>query len=144
MTPQIQASNKKAGLETDEAEQSSHTTCLNPCKSTTNQTTVKWFGVKLFNSLPKHIRNITSTPVDQFKRSLDKFLATIEDLPLLQSGVDNGRANRSNHIFYCVPPISCFSVNISEHTTYGFSNYSPSGEALPRRRTTERLAISGI
>ena len=35
---------------------------------------VRCFGVKLFNALPKHIRNITKTTTDNFKLRLDQFL----------------------------------------------------------------------
>ena len=67
------------------------------------QQTVKVHGAKLFNSLPSSLRNTTNTTVEHFKFKLDKFLTTVEDLPLLQSGAHNGRANGSNHIFDCVP-----------------------------------------
>ena len=38
-------------------------------------------AVKLFNALPKQIRNITECPVDAFKSQLDKFLDTVPDEP---------------------------------------------------------------
>ena len=38
-------------------------------------------GPKLFNSLPKEIRNITKCTKEVFKKLLDKFLATIPDEP---------------------------------------------------------------
>ena len=44
------------------------------------------FGIKgprLFNCLPKQIRNTTNVTVDKFKSQLDKFLATIPDEPLI-------------------------------------------------------------
>jgi len=104
------------------------------------QQTVKVHGAKLFNSLPMSLRNTTNSTVEQFKHKLDKFLTTIEDLPLLQSGAHNGRANGSNHIYDCVPNPD---LNI-EHNTSGFSNNSMSGQALSTRRQTVRPAISGI
>ena len=38
-------------------------------------------GPRLFNSLPNHIRNITSCSVDSFKHALDKHLKSIIDQP---------------------------------------------------------------
>ena len=40
-------------------------------------------GAKLFNALPKSVRNLTRTSVDEFKVALDKFLQTIPDEPKL-------------------------------------------------------------
>ena len=103
------------------------------------QQTVKVHGAKLFNSLPKHIRNTTNSTVEHFKSKLDKFLQSVEDLPLLQSGVNNDRASGSNHIFDSTP-----SLNNSEPAYYGDTNNSLPGETLSRRRRSEVLAISGI
>ena len=100
------------------------------------QQSVKCFGVKLFNSLPTSIRNITNTKVDYFKSKLDQFLKTVEDKPLLRSGVHNGRNNNSNHLF------DNNDSNNFEHTIHGVPNVYPPGEFLPRRRPTEELAIS--
>jgi hypothetical protein len=57
---------------------------------------VRCFGVKLFNSLPKQIRNITSTDLTSFKSALDQFLKGVEDKPLLRSAANNGTHNNSN------------------------------------------------
>ena len=38
-------------------------------------------GPRLFNALPKSIRNLTKVPVDEFKSKLDVFLQTIPDEP---------------------------------------------------------------
>ena len=38
-------------------------------------------GPKLFNALPREIRNITEVQVDTFKHHLDKLLTTIPDQP---------------------------------------------------------------
>lgn len=38
-------------------------------------------GPRIFNSLPKHIREITSCPVNNFKIHLDKFLKALPDKP---------------------------------------------------------------
>ena len=50
---------------------------------TIREGTFQIHGAKLFNSLPKSVRNITRTSVDEFKVALDKFLQTIPDEPKL-------------------------------------------------------------
>ena len=40
-------------------------------------------GPKLFNSLPREIRNISGCELDEFKRKLDKYLKTVPDEPLV-------------------------------------------------------------
>jgi len=42
-------------------------------------------GVKLFNAMPKQIREMTNIPLQTFKRALDKHLALIPDEPLLHN-----------------------------------------------------------
>ena len=97
----------------------------------------KCFLVKLFNSLLKHIRNTTNAKLEFFKHKLDRFLETVEDMPLLRSGANNSRNNNSNHIF----DYSHDSLNDLEQPIYGAPNCSPPGEILLRRRPTEELAI---
>ena len=40
-------------------------------------------GPKLFNCLPKHLRNLSGCSKDFFKNNLDKFLSTLPDEPQL-------------------------------------------------------------
>ena len=40
-------------------------------------------GAKLFNALPKHVRDITNVNIEIFKTALDAFLKTIPDEPLI-------------------------------------------------------------
>ena len=103
------------------------------------QQSVKCFGVKLFNSLPKYIRNITNTSIDTFKFKLDKFLQHVEDMPLLRSGARNGRY--SNHLF---DHHHLTSLNDLEQTILGASNSTPVGDNanLLRRLPAEELTIS--
>ena len=42
-------------------------------------------GARLFNNLPKNIRNLTNCSKDRFKRTLDDFLRNVPDQPLLLS-----------------------------------------------------------
>ena len=41
----------------------------------------RWKGIRLFNSLPMHIRNITACPPLVFKKQLDLHLSPILDCP---------------------------------------------------------------
>ena len=43
------------------------------------QQSIKCLGTKLFNKLPKMIRNTTNASIDAFKSMLDKYLRSIED-----------------------------------------------------------------
>ncbi|KAK3860833.1 hypothetical protein Pcinc_033140 [Petrolisthes cinctipes] len=54
-------------------------------------------GARLFNCLPKNVRNISGVATDTFKRELDKFLATIPDQPGIP-GYTSSRPATSNSI----------------------------------------------
>ena len=59
-------------------------------------------GPKLFNSLPKYLRNISKVSVEEFKEKLDKYLELIPDEPnvegLTPSACDMFTAAPSNSI----------------------------------------------
>jgi hypothetical protein len=40
-------------------------------------------GARIFNSLPKSVRNLTRTSIDDFKSKLDKYLETLPHEPKL-------------------------------------------------------------
>ena len=42
-------------------------------------------GAKIFNSLPKSIRNLNGTDIDEFKSKLDKYLELLPDEPKLEN-----------------------------------------------------------
>ena len=48
----------------------------------------RWGSIRLFNSLPMHLRSISSCSVLRLKTQLDIFLGSVEDLPSL-SGFNN-------------------------------------------------------
>ena len=54
-------------------------------------------GQKLFNALPRSLRNITGCKVDTFKRELDKFLSTIPDEPRIR-GYEQYSRTESNSL----------------------------------------------
>ena len=50
---------------------------------TLSYNTFGWRSIRLFNSLPMHLRSISSCSVLRFKTQLDIFLGSVEDLPCL-------------------------------------------------------------
>ena len=50
---------------------------------TIREISVQVNGAKIFNSLPKSIRNMKRLSIDEFKFSLDKYLETLPDEPKL-------------------------------------------------------------
>ena len=91
------------------------------------QQTIRCFGAKLFNCLPKYIRNITNSTVEHFKSKLDQFLKTVEDQTILQTYC-------SNHIYDCLNPL-----NNLEHTSHGVPNIPP-----PRLNSAQETDKWGI
>ena len=59
-------------------------------------------GPRIFNSLPKHIRNISGVSVDTFKYKLDQFLRTVPDKPTVD-GYCGMRAAPSNSLIDVIP-----------------------------------------
>ena len=59
-------------------------------------------GARIFNSLPKHIRNTTRVSTDEFKEKLDIFLQTLPDEPkfanYVPSASNQSDASPSNSI----------------------------------------------
>ena len=63
--------------------------------------TISLHGVQLFNMLPRCIREITDITIDDFKTSLDIFLGTIPDEPLL-NGYTARRRKESNSLLHMI------------------------------------------
>ena len=59
-------------------------------------------GPRLFNSLPREIRELTDVSVDTFKRSVDKFLSMIPDMPSVP-GYAGRRPAKSNSLLDMIP-----------------------------------------
>ena len=55
-------------------------------------------GAKLFNCLPKNVRNITAVSLSTFKRALDNFLATVPDEPQMPGHTASRRAETNSII----------------------------------------------
>ena len=61
-----------------------------------------YHGARLFNALPKDLRNLTNCSTLSFKNKLDKFLAQIIDQPLVD-GYTSGRQAPSNSLLHQIP-----------------------------------------
>ena len=73
------------------------------------QQTIKSLGTKLFNKLPKSIRNMTNTSIDAFKSMLDKYLKSIEDLTSL--------GNTQPNWLYSSRPATVYEESPSQHSS---------------------------
>ena len=58
----------------------------NPAQSL-QENAITVFGPRLYNSLPKYLRDIESVKTEKFKFELDEFLDTIPDLPKMPNYV---------------------------------------------------------
>ena len=72
-------------------------------------------GARLFNVLPKQIRNLTNCSVNQFKNSLDTVLNNIPDLPLVR-GYTAARSTESNSIVHQITFTRSQSMEIPPHS----------------------------
>ena len=68
-----------------------------PNNSRLRDSTLNIQGAKLFNAMPKNIRNLKNIPVEKFKNALDKHLQTIPDEPQIR-GYTGCRRVDSNSI----------------------------------------------
>ena len=64
----------------------------NPAQSL-QENAITVFGPRLYNSLPKYLRDIKSVKTEKFKFELNKFLDTIPDLPKMPNCVTASRSN---------------------------------------------------
>ena len=64
----------------------------NPAQSL-QENAITVFGPRLYNSLPKYLRDIQNVKTEKFKFELDKFLDTIHDQPKLPSYVTASGCN---------------------------------------------------
>ena len=64
----------------------------NPAQSL-QENAITVFGPRLYNSLPKYLRDIESVKTEKFKFELDKFLNTIPDQPKMPNYVTASGSN---------------------------------------------------
>ena len=79
-----------------------------------HQSSLPVHGIKLFNAMPKHIRDMTNVSIAKFKRALDAHLALIPDHPLIvgytarkqtvNNSIVNNMPKKASSV--AVPPIS--------------------------------------
>ena len=70
-----------------------YVTNRNPAQSLSNKNTITVFGPRLYNSLPKYLRDIESVKTEKFKFELDKFLELIPDEPKMPNNVTAAGSN---------------------------------------------------
>ena len=68
--------------------------------SNARQSTLAMKGVKIFNMLPKEIRDVNSLKVDSFKNCLDEYLSNVLDQPTIPG---SGRAATTNSLLCQLP-----------------------------------------
>ena len=76
------------GLETMKSERRGREVVIKPARGkqsiqTLRENSFQVNGAKVFNSLPKKIRNLTNIPLEEFKSKLDSYLETLPDEPQL-------------------------------------------------------------
>ena len=64
----------------------------NPAQSL-QENAITVFGPRLYNSLPKYLRDIESVKTEKFKFELEKFLDTIPDQPIMSNHVTTSGSN---------------------------------------------------
>ena len=77
-------------------------------------------GARLFNAMPKQIREMTNTPLLNFKRALDKYLALVPDEPLLPSYTAFRRADTNSivHMQKVLLLLTHFRSNTVQEASY--------------------------
>ena len=63
-------------------------------------------GARLFNCLPKHIRDLRHVPLEKFKNALDTYLAKVPDEPLIV-GYTASKRTSSNCLYDMVKFSGC-------------------------------------
>ena len=102
--------------------------------------TLRVHGAKIFNKLPKEIRNLTSTTVHQFKSMLDCHLRSRVDVPLPSNAQHTGwqRTNQPTNLptNQNTPPIPVAMLpditSDEQHTTESLTNPIPENQ-MPAR-----------
>ena len=69
-----------------------YTTNRNPAESL-QENAITLFGPRLYNSLPKYLRDIESVKTEKFKFELNKFLELIQDEPKMSNYVTASGSN---------------------------------------------------
>ena len=67
-------------------------------------------GAKLFNALPKDVRELKNVPLAKFKSALDAFLSKVPDEPQI-AGYTAGRRTSSNCVYHLAEFSGCFGAN---------------------------------
>ena len=100
---------------------------------------IRCYGVKLFNALPKEVRNITNTTTDKFKNALDRSLQCVADIPYLRSGVNNSSANSNQYVSPTNQSYNPFTIETAEQITASPSIH-PTQETQGEQQLLRRLS----
>ena len=98
----------------------------------TKRQSIRCYGVKLFTSLPKVVRNIANTTTEKFKNALGRLLQCVADIPYLRSGVNNSSANSNQYVSPTNQSYNPITIETAKQITASTSNlfkhiYIPGG-----------------
>ena len=79
---------------------------LNGKTAKLREASLAYQGAKLFNALPKEIRELKQLPFDKFKTALDVFLSKVPDEPQIV-GYTAGRRASSNCVYDMAKFVGC-------------------------------------
>ena len=88
------------GLEWEQTEAKGRTVKLRPLKKVVTKLREASFqesGPKLFNNLPKSIRNLKNISVEEFKETLDKVISEVPDEPKVDGLTPAALTDRAEH-----------------------------------------------
>ena len=88
------------GLEWDQTEDKGRTVKLRPLKKIAaklREASFQESGPKLFNNIPKSIRNLTNGDVDKFKETLEKISSKVPDEPKVDGLTPAAMTDRAEH-----------------------------------------------
>ena len=89
----------------------------NPKTSSLRNNTLLFKGVKLFNSLPKQIRELKNVTIEKFKKALDEHLRNIPDEPQI-IGYTGCRRADTNSIIH-MSKLCCYPFHHRKMSTWG-------------------------
>ena len=83
---------------------------LNGKVSKLREASLAYQGAKLFNALPKEVRELTNVSLEKFKAALDAFLSKVPDEPQI-AGYTACRRASSNCVYDMAEYSGCFGSN---------------------------------
>ena len=88
-----------------------------PCKiKTIRDASLPFMGPRLFNSLPKYLRDLKNCDVTKFKKMLDRFLASVPDEPLIPRYTHMRRIDSNSIIDWTASPYVIMPEHDMQHS----------------------------